>query len=43
MAGDAYIRRYFGELKALIEESYEKTRSCDSGPKRASCAETPPS
>ena len=34
MADDAYVRRFFGELKALIEESYEKTRTCDTGPKR---------
>jgi hypothetical protein len=34
VADEIYLREYFAKLKALIELAYDKTASCDSGPKR---------
>jgi lysophospholipase-3 len=34
VADETYLKDYFYALKALIEETYDKTRECPSGPKR---------
>jgi pimeloyl-ACP methyl ester carboxylesterase len=34
VADDAYVKRYFADLKALIELAYDKTSACETGPKR---------
>ena len=34
VADQSYLDSYFADLKALIEQAYEKTASCESGPKR---------
>lgn len=34
VADESYLKRYYAELKALIERAYDKTASCESGPKR---------
>lgn len=34
VADEIYLQKYFANLKTLIEQAYDKTASCDSGPKR---------